>query len=409
LLVGVGRRNFSDKDYREILENKNFLFTKNVEVKYYQAGFTEKDSLKDLHLFLDKTEKNESNSRIFYLATSHVFFENILKQISKCCVHKNGNPTKIMIEKPFGEDLKSFEKLNKIIKKQFFEEQIYRIDHYLAKETVENILVLRMSNPFLERTWNSEFIEKISIIVDEEKGIGRRIEYYDKTGAIRDMVQNHLLQILSFILMKPPKTTNPKDIHSEKAKAIKKVYFTGKAILGQYEGYKEEAKKIGNPDSKTETYAEINLKTKDSSWKNTDILLRTGKQLKKKEAKIEIIYKKEPCLLYCNIDTNPNKLVLNIQPEQDVELCINTKTPGTEFEVSHETLSFSPTKKFDSNTPQNYELLLWECIKGDKTLFISETELREAWKTVDDIRNKVKNNKIIAYKKGSNRPILTIS
>ncbi len=404
LLVGIGRRIFSDNEYKAMLENSKFRFSKKVNVKYYQAGFDNKNSLKDLHVFLDKEEKGKSDGRIFYLATSHVFFKNILEQLSKCCFHKEGKINRIVIEKPFGEDLKSYNSLNRLIRKHFSEEQIYRVDHYLAKETIENILVLRMSNPFLERTWNSDFIEKINITVDEKKGIGRRIEYYDKTGAIRDMVQNHLLQILSFILMKPPKTTIPGDVHAEKAKAIKKVYFTGKAFLGQYEGYAEEARKTGNPNSRTETFAELTLKSNDKNWKGTTINLRTGKKLKKKEAKIEIIYKKEPCLLYCNIDTNPNKLVLNIQPEQDVELCINTKTPGSEFEITHESLAFSPTKKFDSDAPQNYELLLWECIKGNKTLFISDIELKEAWKTVDDIRHKIKNNKIITYKEGSEGP-----
>lgn len=398
-IIGVGRTEFNDKTYKEFLlkSDRNVSFGKNVELKYYQGDVTKKESMKGLEKTIESSEENPLG-RIFYLATSQHFFEDISKIIRR--FKKNAGFTRIMIEKPFGHSLSSFRKLNNTLSKYFDEEQIYRVDHYLAKETVENILLIRFSNPLFENTWNSKFVDKIKIIISEDTGVEKRMEYYDAAGAIRDMVQNHILQVLLFILMDAPKVLDTKNILEKKHDAIKNIYFSGEVIRGQYEGYKEEAKKI-RQDSETETYVQVELMSKSKRWKGTKIILATGKNLKEKDAHITLEYKKEPCILYCSFNTAPNKLIFRIQPSTNVEFTMNAKKPGAEPSLEKVRMMFNPATHFKANTVNAYETILAECIKGDKRLFICSNILQESWKITDKIIRAAKTKPLIIYKKGS--------
>jgi glucose-6-phosphate 1-dehydrogenase len=400
-VLAIGRRDLTNKAYANYIGLKdNILESGKLKIHYFKAEFASTDSLKDLPLILKKIEDKSCIGRIFYLATSPEYFKPVAFQISKYC-QKKDLFIRIMVEKPFGYNFLSSRTLNKHLHEYFEEDQIYRVDHYLAKETIQNLLVLRFSNPFFERTWNSEFIDKIRIVVSEDMGVESRLEYYDGAGAIRDVLQNHMLQIASFILMDAPMNTIPEEIHKAKADALKKLQFTNRIVIGQYEGYQEELKTAKFKPSNTETYVKLNLEMKDKRWKGTEIILETGKKLAKRFARIDIIYKREPCSIYCDINTNPNKLVLRIQPVQKIEMHMNTKAPGKDLNIKHVKLEFFPNKEFFSNTPESYELILEDCIKGDRTLFLSESELDAAWKLTDQIRKFVKGKKPINYKNKS--------
>lgn len=403
-VVVIGRRDFNDEHYMEFAKIKQTELHSKIKISYFKSDFSKDDSLKALPEFLLGLEKG-CIGRIFYLATSPNFFGSISKQLSSFA-KEDKIFNRIMIEKPFGHDLESSIELKDDLEKYFSEEQIYRVDHYLGKDTVQNILVLRLSNPFFERTWNSESIEKIEITVNEDIGVGDRLGYYEDTGLIRDMIQNHLLQIAAFILMEPPKSMESQHIHDAKVLAIEQLRFE-KATIGQYEGYIDELSAVGKTDSNTETYAEVHLRSDSKRWHNTPIILRSGKNLDKRYALIEIFYRKEPCILYCDIDTFPNRLVLNIQPVQDIEFYMNTKIPKRDLEIKHIKLNFSSECEFSSNSSESYENILEECIIGDKTLFISSQEIEAAWKLVDNIREHIKDIKPLIYKKGSKGPIIS--
>ncbi|MCF8014071.1 hypothetical protein K9K83_06910, partial [Candidatus Woesearchaeota archaeon] len=386
-LIGVGRTPFNNETYETHLDLKNK--NSNLNIKYFQGNVSEKETMNGFHEFVHKEKVDQT---IYYLATSYTIFEKIF-DIVKDCKHLN---IKLMIEKPFGKDFETWTKLNKHMKKHFTRKQIYRVDHYVAKQTIDNILLLRLSNPLFENIWNSKFVDKIKIVSKETLGVDNRLNYYDESGAIKDMVQNHLLQIASLILMNPPNSLDADDIREQKTKAIKQLEFE-KATIGQYEGYQEEVQKTLNKKTNTETYAKIILKSKSKRWKGTQIIIETGKKLDKKEAYVDLEYKKEPCLIYCDPTTRPNELRIDIQPMQNISLTMNTKLPTEKPEIEPVQMSFCPTCENKENSPEAYETIISECIKGQKRIFIRGTELDASWEITDKILNKIKNQKINIY------------
>lgn len=403
-VIGIGRREFDDDKYKSFLLESNPKIDEKLRIKYFKSDFEKGDTLSGLNSVIDSIEDETCKGRIYYLATSYNFFEHIADNLAAhSSPHKTGF-TRIMIEKPFGHDLKSSTKINKALLKHYDEEQIFRVDHYLAKQTIDNILLVRLSNPFFESTWNSQFIEKIKVVVKEDKGVGTRLGYYDKSGAVKDMVQNHLLQTAAFVLMEPPESLEIKDLKKRKIEAITKLEFKNKILTGQYEGYREEAAALNNPNSTTETFAEVKLSSNSKRWKGTEIILRTGKMLNKREAYIEIDYKKEPCMIYCNITTAPNRLIMHIQPLQNIEFTMNTTMPGEESVIEPVKMTFSPTTEFKSDSAKSYALIIKECIKGSKKMFICNNELEATWKLTDKITKQIKNILPKQYKKGSNGP-----
>jgi glucose-6-phosphate 1-dehydrogenase len=391
-VVAIGRRPLDLHEYEELMGLKS---SPEIVLHYFQADFEQKKSLADLSNFLASFEDDSCMGRLFYLAISPKYFGDVAKELSSCCVKKSLF-NRILIEKPFGYDLESFQKLDKSLIKHFREESIFRVDHYLGKETVQNLLMLRLSNPFFERTWNAEFIDEIRVLVSEEAGVGNRIAYYDSAGAIRDMIQNHLLQVLSFVLMDAPQSVDATVIHEKKIRALKSLSSDVVAI-GQYDGYMKELEKNNLPSSNTETFVKLGLKSSMSRWKNTKITLVTGKHLAERYARIEILYRKDPCLVYCDLTTRPNTLVINIQPRQDVEFHMNMFAPEKKGVMPVQLLC-SEKCTFNSNSPESYEVILEESIHGNKTLFVSSKELAASWSLVDDIL--LRKGKPLNYKKG---------
>ncbi|MCC7574539.1 glucose-6-phosphate dehydrogenase [Candidatus Woesearchaeota archaeon] len=404
-VLGIGRRTYTEEEYKNFLLQEKEI-AKNMTINYFIADIEKEGSLNNLKNKLASIEDTTIDGRLYYLSTSYKLFETIAKSIHSCCINGKGF-TRIIAEKPFGYDLKSSKKLNASLKKYFTEEQIYRADHYLAKETIENILRLRFSNPLFESVWNSKSINRIKIVVDEELGVGNRLGYYDDSGAIKDMVQNHLLQTLSLILMEPPKSLDENDFKKSKIEAIQKLFFKEEIITGQYAGYQEEVKNI-NPESKTETFVELKLHSKTKRWKGTEMILRTGKMLKEKKAYIEIEFKKEPCTLYCDIGSAPNKLFLHIQPLQNVELTMNTALLGEKMNLTPVKMTFCPTCEFKANSPEGYEVILKECLLGNKKIFMCDKEIDVAWRLTDKIISTIKNKDIkpIIYAPTSTGPSL---
>lgn len=401
-VLGIGRKEYTEQEYQKHALSDSEL-PKNLSIHYHIADVEKKDSLKTIKAKLKSIETEEAEGRIYYLATNYTLFENIAKSIHACLTENKKDFIRIIAEKPFGNNLKSSKKLNKTLRKYFSEEQIYRADHYLAKDTVNNLLKLRLSNPLFESVWNNKSIRSIKMIVDEEIGVGNRLVYYDATGALKDMIQNHLLQTISFVLMEPPHSLDNIDFEKAKVDAIKKLEFKNEIITGQYKGYEEEVKDI-NPGSKTETFVELKLHSKAKRWKGTEIILRTGKMLKKREAYIEVEFKKEPCMLYCNIDSAPNKLVFHIQPLDNIELIMNTSIPGEKMNLTPVKMTFSPITEFNANSSEGYEVILHECLLGNKRIFIGDKELDVTWKLTDKISNHIKEITPIKYEHGSSGP-----
>ncbi|MFA6072592.1 MAG: glucose-6-phosphate dehydrogenase [Candidatus Woesearchaeota archaeon] len=404
-VLGIGRKIFTDQEYVEyVLSNEKI--PENMKIFYHVADVEKSESLKNIEHKLDLIESTDIDGRIYYLATSHNLFKNIVKNINSYTKKHEKGFTRIIAEKPFGTDFKSSKELNRDLKKYLSEDQIYRADHYLAKETIDNILKLRLSNPIFESIWNSKSISKIKMVVDEEIGVGSRLAYYDASGALKDMVQNHLLQTISFILMEPPKSLENVDFKKAKVDALKKLKFEHEIVIGQYRGYQEEVKDL-NPGSKTETFVELKLRSLAKRWKGTEIILRTGKMLTKREAYIELEFKKEPCMLYCNLGSAPNKLTLHIQPLVNIDLGINTMLPGERVNLAPVKMTFSPTLEFNSNVPEGYEVMFKECLLGDKRIFICDKELEVSWKLTDEIVAYVKGIAPLEYEPGSLGPVIT--
>ena len=406
LIVGIAREDLSDEDYKKIICDSLELNGKtkevkskleNVRIKYLRADFSQKDSGKKLKEFLDKYEDKE-NDRIYYLATSYKLFPNIVNELKNNGLHKNnksGGFTRIVFEKPFGNDLDSSNELDKEIHKVFSEDQIFRIDHYLGKDSIQNINVLKFTNPLFLNILNSKFVSKIEVIVDEDIGVGNRLAFYNETGTIKDMIQNHLLQVLSLILMDKPKDFSAESIHNEKVKVLKKIKVSEikEHLIGQYLSYKNELEKNNISDFKTETFAKIGLTCDNEIWKGVKIYLKTGKKLPKRYGQIVIILNK--------IDNLPeNKIIIDIQPEQDIKLIVNTKKPDSD-EISEISLDFMHSKRFGVNTVGGYEELLEDVIENDKRLFTRSDELMESWRIIENIEKIKSKIKFVYYKDGS--------
>ncbi|MBD3273343.1 glucose-6-phosphate dehydrogenase [Candidatus Dependentiae bacterium] len=407
-------------DIKTILENSK-KFISNSEEKiwkklenysyFFELDFYKSEKYQEFKKFIKEIEKRHKlkGNKIFYLATLPEHFKEITKNLYENKIvtkydHKNNckdcnHPwSRIVYEKPFGHDLKSAKEINKCIRKLFHEKQIYRIDHYLGKELVSNIALVRFTNRIFEPLWNNKHIDSIQIILSEKIGIEGRGKFYDKYGAIKDVVQNHMLQILSLIAMEQPKKLEAKYIRDVKAKILKKLIFKN-AILGQYKGYTEE--KNVNPKSKTETFAALKLEINNKRWKGVPFYLKTGKNLDKKETSVHIKFKMVKCLLTQGCPSDSNYLTIKITPSNGFYLELNSKEPQTNNLIPVE-MNFCHSCLFGPNTPEAYENLLFDVIKGDQSTFVRSDEIEYSWKLIDSIKkNKYK---IYKYEKGSKGP-----
>lgn len=414
ILLGVSRTEFSDDEFRTnmklaINEFKEIDDVSKIDdfikrIFYNSINFNEVESYKKLKdKIIDLRTKNDINGNtIFYLSTPPSLYGVIPQHLASIGLNKQEDGWKrIIIEKPFGYDLPSALKLKDQLLKDWKEEQIFRIDHYLGKETVQNLLVTRFSNGIFEPLWNRNYIHHVEITSSESIGVEKRGGYYDTSGALRDMVQNHLLQVVGLTAMEPPSSLQPNAIRNEILKVfqslrqIKKEEVNKIAIRGQYLsstiknekvlGYREE--EGVDPKSITETYAAIKFYIDNWRWGGVPFYIRTGKRLPTRVTEIVIHFKPTPHFLFAQnrFCDDCNQLVIRIQPDEGILLKIGMKTPGSGFDVQNVNMDFHYSSLTDLRIPSAYERLLYDTIKGDSTLFARTEEVLEAWKFLTPI------------------------
>jgi len=431
-IVSIGRRDKTNEQYRtEIYESiKKFSRYELQEetwiklkdrIYYYQIDFTTKEGYPELVQFLyqlDNKYKTNGN-RLFYLAVAPEYFGLIVQLLNENGLVQNDNSwQRVIIEKPFGRDLVSAQLLNEQITKVFSEENTYRIDHYLGKEMLQNIMVIRFANSLFEPIWNNKYIDNIQISSSETVGIGDRGGYYEKSGALRDMVQNHMLQLLSLTAMEPPSSLETKAIRNEKVKLLQSIQeltpevISKNMIRGQYDkgvingkdviSYKEENRV--SSDSNTETFIALKLYINNFRWHGVPFYIRTGKHMPSKSTEVVIQFKALDHVLYFDEHKNlqPNLLVIRIQPNEGVYLQFNGKVPGTKDLIVPVKMDYCQNCEITNNSPEAYERLLLDALKGDSTLFTRWDEVETSWKFIGQVDNYLRNDpSIITYKSGT--------
>lgn len=417
-IVCIGRREKTEEAYRDEIyqslqkHSRNQIqdsYWKDLRklVHYVQFDFTQLGGYGKLKEFLDQGQvEHEYSNRIYYLAVAPEHFETIVHglHISGLSVAKQGAWARLVIEKPFGKDLQTARALNKRLLEVFPETSIYRIDHYLGKDMIQNIMVLRFCNSVFQSLWSSKYIDNIQISLLERGGVGTRGGYYETSGAVRDMVQSHLVQILSLIAMEPPANLNTDSIRTEKLKVIQGVaefspeMLRTNVVFGQYgrghvdgcevSAYREEERVPG--DSKTETFVALKLFIDNFRWAGTPFYIRTGKRLGVYSAEIVVQFKILPKILYFKDGhQEPNLLVIRVQPNVGVFFQFNTKDFGAHQDIVAMKMDSSYFNPNQGNTPEAYERLIYDVLRGDATLFSRWDEVEASWIVAD---------KIIAYR-----------
>jgi len=408
-VVGVARSEMSDDDFRSRMEAAVREFGRDdfrqevwdslAEGMHYVgtdfADETGEDRLRDLLNELDE-ERGTGGNRVYYLAVPPQAMETVVKALGK----RRGNEgwTRLIIEKPFGHDLASARALTKTISRHFTEEEVFRIDHYLGKETVQNMLALRFANGIFEPIWNRQFIDHVQITVAEALGLEGRAGYYEQSGAIRDIFQNHALQLVALTAMEPPIDFTADSVRNEKVKVLKAMHTPGPKHLvrGQYgrgyvegkevPGYREEEGVA--PDSITETYVAAKLFVDNWRWADTPFYVRTGKRLPRRETTIGIQFKRAPHPPFEEAATEelrPNLLLVHVQPDEGVSLAIGAKVPGQGMSIRTVNMDFMYGGAFRADLPEAYERLLLDAMLGEQTLFTRSDEVDEQWALVDAI------------------------
>ncbi len=414
-LVGSSRSQLPDDEFRELATAAVREFSRRPpdekvlaklfeRARYVGGSFDDDTVYERLATVLPEVDEEAGQplNRCFYLSTAPEFFPLIVKQLGDHNLNDAENTeVRVIIEKPFGTRLAEARELNEIVLSVFAERQVFRIDHYLGKETVQNVLALRFANGMFEPLWNRNYIDHVQITASEDLGIGTRAGYYDHAGALRDLVQNHMLQLLTLLCMEPPVDFSADEVRDEKVKVLRAIHppsedeVASMAVRAQYTrgnvagveapGYLEEQ---GVPeDSRTETYAALRLEVDNWRWAGVPMYLRTGKRLARKVTEIAVTLKPVPHLAFSDGSqgVRPNVLVLTVQPNEGVSLSIGAKIPGTRMAIRPVQMEFLYGSAFMSQSPEAYERLILDAMRGDATLFTRNDEVESQWRLIDPI------------------------
>jgi glucose-6-phosphate 1-dehydrogenase len=435
LVLGAARTEMSDEEFREqmlesVREELGSGFDEGVwpafqkRLHYITIDYIDAASYGPLAKRLVPLEEqfHTRGNRIFYLAVPPTVYEDAIGNLGEVGLAKEEKGyTHLVIEKPFGHDLDSAEHLNGVIQKSFHETQIYRMDHYLAKETVQNILMFRFANSIFEPLWNQRYIDHVQITVSETLGVERRAGYYEKAGVLRDMFQNHILQLLALTAMEPPSVFSAERVRDEKVKVFRSIRpfdptrLDELVALGQYTageikgravpGYRHE--EGVDPASMTPTYAALMVLVDNWRWKGVPFYLRSGKRLAKRKAEISIRFRGVPHIMfksYMPEEIEPNDLVLRVQPDEGIEIIFQTKRPGSRVCLDPVRMDFSYPKAF---ALEAYERVLLDCMQGDQMLFVRDDGVREAWRLITPLTRMVEADPrrfLFMYPAGSQGP-----
>jgi glucose-6-phosphate 1-dehydrogenase len=419
-VVGVARTDFDDEQFFESMRQAvekaggGGEEARHVWESFAQGGFRyvagdygDPETFKRLKDVLDEIDatRGTAQNRLIYLATPPSTFPTVIQGLAQCGLNRPANDNafvRIVIEKPYGRDTRSAEKLDAVVHEVFEEPQVYRIDHYLGKETVQNVLALRFANAIFEPIWNRRYVNHVQITVAEQLGVGHRGGFYESAGALRDIVQNHVLQVLALTLMEPPSTFDPNGIRDEKVKALRAVdilspeevaqnvvraqYRAGWVQGTEVHSYRDE--EGVDPHSQTETYVAMRLKVDNWRWAGVPFYVRTGKYLPKRVTEVAMEFNRVPHLPFAMSQAeglDPDALVLRIQPDEGITLRFGAKVPGQAFRVRSVSMDFFYGAAFLEETPEAYERLLLDALLGDPTLFIRADEVAQAWRIVQPV------------------------
>lgn len=404
-IYGFSRRDYNDAELKaylkEIMMESGFSNKEKYDeflskFSYIKGDFFEYGAYQNLASKLGMVEREWSicSNKLFYLAVPPQSYSSIVENLHKSGLTKPCSPTegwtRVILEKPFGTDLKTANMLDKQLGKLFKEEQIYRVDHYLAKETVKNILVFRFSNSFLSPAWNKKYIKKIEVKLFEKIAVEKRGNFYDKVGALRDVGQNHMLQLLALFIMDPPKSLDADEIKSKRSKAISSLKIMSKKDIetltkrGQYKGYRQE--KGVNDNSQTETYFKIQAGSTLNNFEGVPLFLESGKAQKKGYIEVKVTFKESPFCLYTIPGTQENVLHYYLKPDEKISMCFLAKKPGYEYKVEEHDLKFDYHAAYENDDfVDDYESLLYDIIRGDQTVFVSTDEIISEWKFIEPI------------------------
>lgn len=413
-LVGFGRREWSHEDFKQVVLESVKEFTRTgfdediweqlaEGIRFVQGTFDDPAAYQRVKKTLEELDNHRGTGGNygFYLSIPPKSFPKVLQELSDSGLASESEDQwrRVVIEKPFGHDLESAKKLNEVVNSVFPEDQVFRIDHYLGKETVQNILALRFSNQLLEPMWNSHYIDSVQITMAEDIGLGGRAGYYDGIGAARDVIQNHLLQLLALVAMEAPVSFQPRELQTEKIKVLSATKvaepFSETTARGQYAGGWQGSSSVealqdeeGFAGSKTETFAAITAEVNTRIWKGVPFYLRTGKRLGRRVTEIALIYKKPPHLPFDEVMTeelSPNALVIQVQPEEGVTVRLGSKVPGSAMEVRDVNMNFNYGSAFTESSPEAYERLILDVLFGEPSLFPVNEEVELSWKILDPV------------------------